>query len=1246
MPFVSIVEVGSDADLPANDASRPRCFQVTNRSVKHGLRQKTFEISATPLDLMNEIQWYLEDFARQSPLETKRADRAKTSMRYLGSTLVRSIDWPLIIERDERKESLILSIQEQPSSQAPILWELLEDSELWDQPFEDGVFVSRYIDAPKMTPSTTPERTPETGPTLNILVVAVRPFEEKDIPPRIVSKILQNKIGKQPDQLIRPTSFKILRPPTWEELKGELETKGAGFYDIVHLDMHGVRMDDGRQGLAFVEKGTHSRTDKPDRPGQYTMQKVSASDVAAVLALHKVRRVVINACRSAQYQDADKSIALEILRSGAEECIAMTLNVLSRAVEIFMSIFYDAVLTKGLGFDAAAGWARQALRLKPARTSRYATNVSVYDYMIPIYFTTTPPKAADAFTFKGRSLQFPRKAPFGDLVGRENDIMSMETYLLLSDQAPFLLGRPGVGKTALLNHLSSWWKETGLVTGAYIHDCKALSKLPLVDLWRGVLNQIDPNAYYGGPDAIVEFLQKNRWIIVLENLPASPGRSCLKFVAQVLIKLRGSSTKVILSARSIVDSKWGSLDQYTGMRHELKGLDMFNSLQLLRAYMKKAIADITQEEPKTEVESPQDLRCLEQITRLLDGNPAALRVIVSVFLFSKATTMTEFLEMLVLGEPLMDYDAAQTHLLSISRVDNAPCVDEFIKITRDLLFPPPGQYSVPIEVLALFWGVLPRGDLSTFVGAYADAVSNDMFSGMNPDDKKNIFKTMLGQGGNLDALALPPELKKSFIDAGQHPGNWMKSGGMNELLTKAIQETPESDSSRPSRSHFLLKNFDDYAQVIKNSALSPHFESAINRIVDPLLAAGFLTTDCQPSPNRSTTLYYRIHPLVPILLRASPLYYFTQGIGIKPIHIKQAFVFYHAYRARKWPFEHQYFEPHWLPIREELSVEFTNFTSASAMGSEMVRAMPAVNSESIAPFALVTTLQRGVGMEFSRFQLVHIAQEKAIACALWQEKKIAESGTLDEEQKQLLFILRLHGSMAAMARAVTPGPVTSEENKPFAALAGEIYARMRGMGGGFIQDKMKELDLGAGTVNYTDALFSGISKDPEGLLNKPEGLDELWKLRVGFMQESAATTGDTLYASHTSWEDVPRQLLSGSRLRMDMTKAVDKAYEAMEGGRLDEARKIVDKAWEDEVFMRTDDGLNRAQLLDLRAKICQLDGDWESAVEHQKEAEEVRRGLAREAPKDVLTVLGAPAQEGLVENLLRKLTTSAMGWLG
>ena len=161
MPVVSIVELcREEADPSAADGTRRnsnRVFSVTNHSANHGPRQQRFEVPSTPLELMDELRWYLEDFAVMYPLETKRVDRAKHSLKDVGRALVNSIEWASIVGPEGRNEPLLLSVQEQPCGFAPVMWELLEDSELWDNR-------SRTACSSAVTSRSLEERQPELPP--------------------------------------------------------------------------------------------------------------------------------------------------------------------------------------------------------------------------------------------------------------------------------------------------------------------------------------------------------------------------------------------------------------------------------------------------------------------------------------------------------------------------------------------------------------------------------------------------------------------------------------------------------------------------------------------------------------------------------------------------------------------------------------------------------------------------------------------------------------------------------------------------------------------------------------------------------------------------------------------------------------------------------------------------------------------------------------------------------------------------
>ncbi len=1256
MPVVSVVELDRDADASVEDASLARIFSVTNRTASAGFRQQNFEVPSTPSQLMGDIGWYLEDFVSNA-FETKRADKAKQALKGLGAALVKAIDWASVVGPDERKEPLLLSIQERPSDRPPLFWELLEDPQLWEDPFPAGVFVSRYHDHGPRTTPTVPITRPKIPPSkLNILVVATRLASYKDIPHRIVSRILHDKVHRQADQLISPTYLKILRPPTWAEFKRELETKGAGFYSIIHFDTHGDEMVDGRylptnnhrvrylskpdtdrrfrQGLTFLEGGTAEDE-------EYKTKHIATSDLAPVLARHGTRRIVLNACRSAQYRDVDESIALGLLKSGVEQCVAMSFNVLSRSVEIFMSVLYDALLTKGLPLDAAAAWARQALRRQQTRRSCYATNLSVYDYIIPMCYTNSIPQSSDAYVLKGRSLQFRRTLPFSDVMGREGDILSIETRLLLSDKALLLWGLAGTGKTALLRHLGSWWQETGLVAGVYFHDFRDAPRWNHEEFWRGVHNVCLPTADYQGPDAAVNHLRTNRYIIIMDSLPGLPGRSGCRFISQILKPLAGGSTKVILATRFIKDweNDLGGLSE----PFALKGLGMIDSLQLLRTFMTKAIRQVTGRAADPVGESPADLRCFEQISRLLDGNPAALRVIVSAFLYSKANSMKEFLELLMVGEPLMNSDAAQDHLWSIGSAENFPCVEELLRIISGLACPRDGEYAVPVEVLAPFWKSFPRGDEHVFLRAFAYQFQHEF--GSTFEEQARIVKAILGQNGAKidDSLGLAPEAKEWLIKMKGSPQSYFESAELKASLMMAMNRKPAGGTRvQKHLFHFLLDNTIDYAEHLKQSPIYKHQVMAWERIANPLKAADFLSED-SPTLGR----HYRIHPLVPLLLRASPLYHFEgEGAGLKTIHIKQAFVYYYTYRTRAWPFDYQYFEPQWKKVRKELDFEFMNFMTATATFSDITKGLSDLTVESLSPLRIAAVLHRGVvPRDFSRFQLAHFAVEKALdfvvsqenrrsdsAASMWRDASTATNS--QHEQNAALFALRLAGVNLSLFRATIPGPPTAEENKPFVVLAGRFFQRLKEMGTQPGGERLTQLLPSSLSMRYIESLLD-VSSDSSMAAGSTTSLDNMWNLHQEYLRD---TVRDPHYTGHRSKEDLENtKALSWAWNRNEMKLALGNARVAMEQGQLDKARKLVDSAWKKEVLKGNNEGFHKVQLLELRAEICERDEDWESAAEHYDEAKRIRGQLVEEASSGALDALGALAEEGLMVRLYREL---------
>jgi hypothetical protein len=275
-------------------------------------------------------------------------------------------------------------------------------------------------------------------------------------------------------------------------------------------------------------------------------------------------------------------------------------------------------------------------------------------------------------------------------------------------------------------------------------------------------------------------------------------------------------------------------------------------------------------------------------------------------------------------------------------------------------------------------------------------------------------------------------------------------------------------------------------------------------------------------------------------------------------------------------------------------------------------------------------LHRGAGTEVSRFQLANIAQEKALAFVLCQEERLSASSAAAaadaETNNMILFFLRGYGAALTVIRSSFVASPTSEESKPFAAVGGSLHQRMQQMGSRFNGEMWATAEATPDMVRYWEHCVSHVSD----FAGSASTRDETWKLRRDFMKDSAAITGDTSHANQETWTDVPTHALSGGRLMEERVSALERACDAMEGGQLDQARQIVDGAWEREVFYQNGDGRHKAQLLELRAAICERDGDWESGAHLRSEAAEARRVV----PSDGLGGLGVPVRESSMGDFL------------
>lgn len=386
-------------------------------------------------------------------------------------------------------------------------WEALEHPEIWSSHLRPCLIVRRKVLSRDLLTH---------GPiiairsqTFRILLVVPHPLHQgapRRKGGRPIAKPLVDIIGrlsKGTAGATIPIQLEIVRPGSWKSLQDHLKMRGRGYFHLVHFAVHGKAINDqvGKQdlvSLAFVSD--HSLRKRSWRP---------ATQVSALLSTYGVKLVVMNASRSAKASGAcEANIAETFVRDGVRAVIAFPYKVLNSGTEIFMSTFYQCLLTGSWDFAIALSEARRAMMEVQLREGSFGIKVSIEDWIVPVLYHNggtevsvagddiggygTPgkndlrgifskfhgllqancpdPKLLVTRT-EGRrqaSLISSGTLPQGEIVGRDGDIFSMEG--MLDTSILRVVGPPGIGKSTLVLHLCWWWKTTSLVQDTSYFD--------------------------------------------------------------------------------------------------------------------------------------------------------------------------------------------------------------------------------------------------------------------------------------------------------------------------------------------------------------------------------------------------------------------------------------------------------------------------------------------------------------------------------------------------------------------------------------------------------------------------------------------------------------------------------------------------------------------------------------------------------------------------------------------------------
>ncbi len=258
----------------------------------------------------------------------------------------------------------------------------------------------------------------------------------------------------------------VLSPPTLPALREELDRarRAREPYHVVHFDGHGVY--DRRVGLGGLCFEDPQDTGKLDQRRHAT---VFTSELGPLLRDHRIPLVFLEACQSAQAEQASESVASELLKVGVASVVAMSHSVLVETARRFVEAFYDA-LARGARVGDAMLDGQRKLKDDTFRGRIFgAGELRLEDWFVPVLFqekddpqlfrTIPTQQTQEDFqtTLKNRLGELPAEPETG-FIGRSRELFALERLLRPEANSRYAVvrGQGGEGKTALAAELARW----------------------------------------------------------------------------------------------------------------------------------------------------------------------------------------------------------------------------------------------------------------------------------------------------------------------------------------------------------------------------------------------------------------------------------------------------------------------------------------------------------------------------------------------------------------------------------------------------------------------------------------------------------------------------------------------------------------------------------------------------------------------------------------------------------------------
>lgn len=346
-------------------------------------------------------------------------------------------------------------------------WELLHDGSRYLFQGAKPTRVRRRL------PGTEVLGVPVVATPIRILLVTARP--EDDACGYIDHRASALPLVDAMEALPGLVKLHVLGPPTLPALRDELDRARDGNkpYHVVHFDGHGAYDQQvGLGGLCF---------ERPEDSGKLEQRRhvtVFTTELGPLLRDHRIPLVFLEACQTAQAEQASESVASELLKVGVASVVAMSHSVLVETASRFVAKFYQALAAGQRVGDAMLAGQRE-LKDDTFRGRIFGVGeLRLEDWFVPVLFQekddpqlfkTTPAKhtIADFQTALASRLGHLPPVPETGFVGRSRELLALQRLLLpspLAGEGPgvrasryaVVRGQGGEGKTALAAEFARW----------------------------------------------------------------------------------------------------------------------------------------------------------------------------------------------------------------------------------------------------------------------------------------------------------------------------------------------------------------------------------------------------------------------------------------------------------------------------------------------------------------------------------------------------------------------------------------------------------------------------------------------------------------------------------------------------------------------------------------------------------------------------------------------------------------------